>query len=152
MNTTAKEVFECFESSFRDRVVLPEELELIWLRRAIARYSIELDPLTFDVETLEFDCVLDMYVIDTLASILERRDIIEEEWDGEVIVEHTNRSGITNKEQSPALRLVNDLNRDALTYWKELGLTPASLKRINETAMKEKKKESALERALKSLA
>jgi phage terminase small subunit len=91
-------------------------------------------------------------VIDTLASILERRDIIEEEWDGEVIVEHTNRSGITNKEQSPALRLVNDLNRDALTYWKELGLTPASLKRINETAMKEKKKESALERALKSLA
>lgn len=91
-------------------------------------------------------------VIDTLASILERRDIIEAEWDGEVIVEHTNRSGITNKEQSPTLRLVNDLNRDALTYWKELGLTPASLKRINESAMKEKKKESALERALKSLA
>lgn len=72
MNTTAKEVFECFESSFRDRVVLPEELELIWLRRAIARYSIELDPLTFDVETLEFNCVLDMYVIDTLASYMRQ--------------------------------------------------------------------------------
>jgi len=72
MNTTAKEVFECFESSFRDRVVLPEELELIWLKRAIARYSIELDPLTFDVITLEFDCVLDMYVIDTLASYMRQ--------------------------------------------------------------------------------
>ena len=91
-------------------------------------------------------------VIDTLAGILERRDTVEWEWDGEVIVEHTNRNGNTNKEQHPALRLVNDLNRDALTYWKELGLTPASLKKINETAMKEKKKESALERALKSLA
>lgn len=91
-------------------------------------------------------------VIDTLASILERRDTIEMEWDGEVIVEHTNRSGITNKEQSPALRLINDLNRDALIYWKELGLTPAALKRVNEGAMKEKKKESALEKALKSLA
>lgn len=91
-------------------------------------------------------------VIDTLASILERRDAVEEEWDGDVIVEHTNRSGISNKEQSPALRLINDLNRDALTYWKELGLTPASLKRINETAMQNKKKESALEKALKSLA
>ena len=91
-------------------------------------------------------------VIGTLASILERRDTVEESWDGDVIVEHTNRSGIANKEQSPALRLINDLNRDALSYWKELGLTPASLKRINETAMKEKKKESALEKALKSLA
>ena len=91
-------------------------------------------------------------VIETLASILERRDTVEESWDGDVIVEHTNRNGNTNKEQSPALRLINDLNRDALSYWKELGLTPASLKRINETAMKEKKKESALEKALKSLA
>lgn len=89
-------------------------------------------------------------VILTLASILERRDMAELTWDGEVITEHTNRSGITNKEQSPSLRLINDLNRDALTYWKELGLTPSSLKRINETALAERKKESALEKALKN--
>lgn len=91
-------------------------------------------------------------VIETLAGILSKRDMVEETWDGEVVVEHTNRNGNTNKEQSPAVRLINDLNRDALAYWKELGLTPASLKRINETAMKEKKKESALEKALKNLA
>lgn len=91
-------------------------------------------------------------VIETLAGILSKRDMVEETWDGEVVVEHTNRNGNTNKEQAPSVRLINDLNRDALSYWKELGLTPASLKRINETAMKEKKKESALEKALKSLA
>lgn len=90
-------------------------------------------------------------VITTLASILERRDRAEEEWDGITVVEHTNRGGVTNKEQNPSLRLINDLNRDALTYWKELGLTPASLKKINETAMQARKKESALEKALKNL-
>lgn len=90
-------------------------------------------------------------VIETLAGILERRDLAQESFDGEVIVEHTNKGGSVNKEQNPVIRLINDLNRDALTYWKELGLTPAGLKRINEAAIKSEKKESALERALKSL-
>jgi len=93
-----------------------------------------------------------MSVISAILLLRSFLVLVVKEQDGEVIVEHTNRSGITNKEQSPALRLINDLNRDALTYWKELGLTPAALKRINEGAMKEKKKESALEKALKSLA
>lgn len=79
MNTTAQEVFECFESSFRDRVVLPEELELVWLKRAIARYTVELAPIAFDTDTLEFDSVLDMYVVDTLASYM-RQSYQEREW------------------------------------------------------------------------
>lgn len=90
--------------------------------------------------------------IDTLAGILERRDQAEDAFNklgGQILVRHTNKSGATNVEQNPALRLINDLNRDALAYWKELGLTPAGLKRINETAM-DKKAEggSALETAL----
>ena len=60
------------------------------------------------------------------------------------------RGGATNLEQNPALRLVNDLNRDALAFWKELGLTPAALKRMREDALKTKK-ESALAIALKEL-
>lgn len=72
MNTKAQEVFEYFESSFRDRALIPEELELVWLKRAVARYSAELDPLVFDVITLEFDCALDIYVIDTLASYMRQ--------------------------------------------------------------------------------
>lgn len=90
-------------------------------------------------------------VIETLAQIMEERDQARESYNGEPIVEHTNRGGSTNLEQNPALRLINDLNRDALAYWRELGLTPKGLKQINEAAIKETKKQSALEKALNAL-
>ena len=67
-----------------------------------------------------------------------------------MLVNHTNKAGATNVEQNPCLRLINDLNRDALAYWRDLGLTPAGLKRIDEAAMKQRKK-SALAEALKGL-
>ena len=92
-------------------------------------------------------------VIDTLADILERRDAARElfaESGGNVMVMHTNKAGATNLEQNPILRLMNDYNRDALAYWRDLGLTPAGLKRIDEQAMKQRKK-SALAEALKGL-
>lgn len=68
--TTIQEVFDYFESSFADRQVLPESLEMIWLKKAIARYSMELDELTYDTETMEFDTKLDDYVISTLAQFM----------------------------------------------------------------------------------
>ncbi len=92
-------------------------------------------------------------VIDTLADILERRDIARELFvasGGNVLVNHTNKAGATNTEQNPVLRMVNDLNRDALAYWRDLGLTPAGLKRIDDQSMKQRKK-SALAEALKGL-
>ena len=92
-------------------------------------------------------------VIDTLASILQRRDEAEALFvasGSNILVKHTNKAGATNIEQNPALRLINDLNRDALAYWRDLGLTPAGLKRINEKAM-QKPKENALAKALKEL-
>ncbi len=92
-------------------------------------------------------------VIETLADILARRDDANEQYTatgGHPIVKHTNKGGATNLEQNPILRLVNDLNRDALAYWRDLGLTPAGLKRINEKAM-EKKKTNALAEALREL-
>ena len=92
-------------------------------------------------------------VIDTLADILERRDIARELFavsGGNVLVNHTNKAGATNIEQNPVLRMVNDLNRDALAYWRDLGLTPAGLKRIDEQSMKQRKK-SALAEALRGI-
>lgn len=92
-------------------------------------------------------------VIDTLAGILERRDLAQETFDksgGKVLVKHTNKAGATNIEQNPALRLINDLNRDALAYWRDLGLTPAGLRRINEDSMKPKKR-SALAEVLREI-
>lgn len=92
-------------------------------------------------------------VIATLAGILEKRDkaqLLFEKSKGDVLVKHTNKAGATNIEQNPVLRLINDLNRDALAYWRDLGLTPAGLKRIDEQAMKKRKK-NALGEALKGL-
>lgn len=70
--TKAFEIIESFESSFQDKCVIPFELEMMWLNKAIGRFSVELDPLIFDEETLEFDCKLDRYVIDTLASFMKQ--------------------------------------------------------------------------------
>ena len=71
-NTSASEIIEVFESSFADKHVIPLDLELVWLKKAIGRYSKELTDLTFDEETLEFNCVLDMYVKDTLAQMMKK--------------------------------------------------------------------------------
>lgn len=72
MNTTANEVFQYFETYMRDKDVIPESLELYWLKRAIARYTLELEPLEFDEELMEFDCELSGTVIDTLAAMMEQ--------------------------------------------------------------------------------
>ena len=92
-------------------------------------------------------------VIDTLSSIMEQRDKAQqlfEESGGETIVEFTNKGGSTNLVKNPALVIVMDLNAQALSYWRDLGLTPAGLKKINEAAMKGKKR-SALAEALAEL-
>lgn len=78
-NTTANDVIQSFESSFVDKKVLPESLEMEWLRKAIGRFSIELDPLNFDEELQEFDCKLDRYVIDTLAAFMKQM-YMERQW------------------------------------------------------------------------
>ena len=77
-------------------------------------------------------------VIETLAGLMEARDFAQQKWeeDGkQTVVAHTNKGGQTNIVKHPALVIINDMNRDALAYWRDLGLTPAGLKRINEEAM-----------------
>lgn len=69
--TTAKDVIDFFESSFADKQIIPFELEMIWLRKAISRYSLELDPLVFDSELAQFDCMLNDIVISTLAIFMK---------------------------------------------------------------------------------
>ena len=91
-------------------------------------------------------------VINTLAEILDKRDLalMEFEKTGKVLIKHTNKGGNTNIEQNPALRLVNDLNRDALSYWRDLGLTPAGLRKLNADVVIDKKAGS-LEKLLAKL-
>ena len=84
-------------------------------------------------------------MIVTLANILERRDEVQayyEEHGGEPIVKYTNKAGAENMVTNPALSLWDNLNKSALAYWKDLGLTPAGLKKIDDTALKAQKKDA----------
>lgn len=71
-HTQAAEVIDNFESAFADRQVIPNTLEMTWLKKAVSRYSKELHPLAFDEEILEFDSKLDSYAIDTLAEFMKQ--------------------------------------------------------------------------------
>lgn len=98
----------------------------------------------------EFDSV-----VDTLAGIMEKRDAAQDEWEAAgsvLIVEHENAGGAVNKEKNPLVVLINELNRDALVYWRDLGLTPAGLKKIDEAKMKAtKEKNTGLVAALEAM-
>lgn len=92
--------------------------------------------------------------INALAELLEKRDEAErqyhEEFGGNPVILHTNSHGETNAAKNPAFQIWHDLTVTALSYWRELGLTPAGLKKINDGAMKQKKK-SSLAEALKDI-
>lgn len=92
-------------------------------------------------------------VIETLANILEQRDNAYDDFlvsGGEMCIIKISDRGATNIGKNPRLQLWIDLNSQALAYWRDLGLTPAGLKRINEQLVKPKKV-SALTEALKAL-
>ena len=93
-------------------------------------------------------------VIDTLASILEKRDEAESQFHasgGKPTVLHTNKGGATNIVKNPALAVYMDLNTQALAYWKELGLTPSGLKKINGDSLTAKATEDGFGRLLAKL-
>ena len=80
-------------------------------------------------------------VINTLADTLEQRDKVYGNYkknDEDMIVEYTNKAGKTNMVTNPKIVLWNELNKTALSYWKELGLTPSSLKKIRGARPEEK--------------
>lgn len=68
--TTAGEVIDSFEASFQDKSIIPLELELLWLKKAVAQYSVEIEPISL-VDNETFDGVIDQYVIDTLAQMMK---------------------------------------------------------------------------------
>ena len=91
-------------------------------------------------------------VIDTLAGVMELRDKAQDQFEmsgGQTLIQYTNKAGATNMIKNPALIVIMDCNAQALAYWRDLGLTPAGLKRINEEGLKESNK-SALDAALES--
>lgn len=81
------------------------------------------------------------HAIDSLAGILEKRDEAEDcylEGGSQPVITYTNKGGNSNPTKNPALVLWDELNKSALAYWRDLGLTPAGLKKLNEEGLKEK--------------
>lgn len=81
------------------------------------------------------------------------RDDAQEKFEasgGSTVVKHTNKAGASNIVKNPALVVIMDCNAQALAYWRDLGLTPAGLKKIDEQALKGQKK-SGLSEILKGI-
>lgn len=92
-------------------------------------------------------------VIDTLAQILETRDLVHDEFvkggSNPTVIRHPERSEKENIAKNPLLILEADLNTQALQYWKQLGLTPLGLRTLNAEVAKEDK--IGLEKILEKL-
>ena len=91
--------------------------------------------------------------VETLAGILEQRDKTFREFKamgGKSVMAYTNKGGSTNMTKNPLLVLWDDLNKSALAYWRELGLTPSSYRKLTGEGV-QKEKVSGLAAALKTL-
>lgn len=91
--------------------------------------------------------------VETLAGILEQRDKTFREFQasgGKSVIQYTNKGGSTNMTKNPLLVLWDELNKSALAYWRELGLTPFSYKKMTGDAPKQEKT-GELAEALKSI-
>ena len=78
--------------------------------------------------------------IDTLASIMEARDKVQEQFEGSggnAVITHTNKAKQTNLTKNPLLVAMMELNAQALSYWRDLGLTPSGYKKLNADVVKD---------------
>lgn len=90
-------------------------------------------------------------VIDTLADILEKRDDAEAQYQdsgGDPVVVHVNKAKQKNLVKNPALVILMELNTQALAYWRDLGLTPSGLKKLNADALTAKATADGFEQLL----
>lgn len=94
------------------------------------------------------------YVIDTLAQIMEDRDKVHEQYvlsGSRPTIIHTNKAKEQNIVKNPMLVMECELNAQALAYWRDLGLTPAGLKKLNADVVKDKAGGAGLEKLLEGL-
>ena len=103
------------------------------------RWKTRLKKLCKEVGTYKesFDDLIDM-----TAEYAERRDCIGKQLlEEQLIIDQTNKSGFTNRVKNPAYIIWDDLNKTLLMCLRELGLTPAQLKKINEDTFVRNKEE-----------
>ena len=71
MATQFNEVIASFHSIIMDKREIPESLELMWLKKAVAELSVETSPIEYNEEVGEFNSDIGQYVIDTLALLMK---------------------------------------------------------------------------------
>lgn len=71
MATKLSDVIESFESSFMDKKELSDDLVMMWLKKAISQYGVEIEPLEYNEELGEFNSDLNEYVTGTLAVMMK---------------------------------------------------------------------------------
>lgn len=72
MAFTSKDVIQSFEGTFQDKFVIPLELEMQWLKDALALYELEISELGYNTETDEFAPDTKAYQITTLGLMMKR--------------------------------------------------------------------------------
>ena len=91
-------------------------------------------------------------VIETLAGILENRDAAQQQFNDSgrlPVVRYVNKGGHENIVKNPALVIINECNAQALTFWKELGLTAKAFQSMQKNGFK--KRETSFEDVLKNI-
>ena len=91
--------------------------------------------------------------IKRLAQLYVQCEKIEEQFiasGGNAVVKHTNKAGATNAVKNPYLGARDEVYTQLLAHERELGLTPAALKKMGMTTIVQAKK-STLADALKEL-
>ena len=93
--------------------------------------------------------------IDLLARTLENRDKAQEAYESsgsEPVITVSFANGSSRIKKNPILEVIDSLNKDAKEYMRDLGLTPQSLNKIDNKALKKgAKKTSSLGDVLKNL-
>ena len=75
-----------------------------------------------------------MPAIETLANLLESRDKVFDQYTksgANPVVSYTNKAGATNLVKNPLMLSWLALNDQALTYWRDLGLTPKGYRTLS---------------------
>ena len=89
--------------------------------------------------------------VDRLAMLYCQRDKLELQYSesgGNPVIMHTNKAGATNPTKNPFLTARDEVYSQLLSHERELGLTPAALKKMNEAALSPPKASSGFAAAL----
>lgn len=80
-----------------------------------------------------------------------QRDATRKEFEdggGKSVIEYTNKGGATNMSKNPLLVMWDEMNKTALAYWRELGLTPSAYKKLTGDGVKKESNQKGLAAAL----